>query len=303
MESPDKKEEKYVLKEQNIKFFSPKRIFKFFGTILILLFAAFGVLAFINLTLYPDMGIIDIAKERTNQWRSAKQGDLGHEAIAFELMLDAYAKDGGDISHAMDSLTSEFTSANWAELLEYDVDYFLKHDELSDSIKFSGMLHLTKTLYSSGHYDLFKEGFKALVEKFASDRDHLTIYTNLLPMEANFQFDDDEEKEELERLYELELRRHLKMTASKIVASLQDEALEAADLQVFVSTLTSIFSNKTFLSSKSDKYKVQVGSDLSHLLKLISAFALQTKNNDLQVSNSALQTKLAEQNLEFFDIP
>lgn len=302
MESPDKKEEKYVLKEQNIKFFSPKKIFKFFWIMFVLLFAAFGLLAFVNLTMYPDMGIIDLAKERTSNWRSAKEGDLGHEAIAFELMLDAYAKEGGDISHAMDSLTAEFTSANWAELLEYDVDYFLKHDELSDSIKLSGMLHLTKTLYTSGHYDLFKEGYKALVDKFAADRDYLTIYTNLLPLEATYQYDDDEEKEELGRLYELGLRRHLKVTASKIVAGLQEDALISADLEVFVNSLSGIFSNKSFLNSKSDKFKVQAGSDLSHLLKLISSFALQEKNTGLQDANSALQTKLAEQNLEFFDM-
>ncbi len=302
MNSPDNKEEKYVLKEQNIKFFSPKRIFKYFINLFLLLFAAFGLLAFANLTLFPNMGIIDLAKDRTSAWRSAKQTDMGHEAIAFELMLDAHAMKGGDISHALDTLTSEFTSANWAELLEYDVDYFLKHDELSDSIKMNGMLHLIKLMYSAGHYDLFKEGYTILVDKFAQPADYLTIYTGLLPLKANFQFDDEEEEIELGRLYELELRRHLKVTASQIVLGLQDDELASTDLQNFVDDLTTTFSNRRFLKSKSEKFRVQLGSDLSHLLKLIAANALKNKDATLQDATIKLRTILEEQQLEFFDV-
>lgn len=302
MESPDKKEEKYDLKRKNVKFFSAGKVIRLFAAVFISLFAAFGILAFVNLTVYPDMGIIDLAKERTAQWRGAKQSDLGHEAIAFELMLDAYAEKGGDISHAMDTLTDEFTSANWAELLEYDVDYFLKHNELSDSIKFNGMLHLTKILYKNGHYDLFKEGYKVLVTRFAENEDFLTIYAELLPMQANFQFDDEEEKEELGRLYELELRRHLKVTAGKVVAAMQDDQVTNLDMLRFVKKLEQTFADASFLAGKGDKFHVQLGSDLSHLFTLIRQKAEASNDGDLTAAVDRVANQLAEQELEFFDV-
>jgi hypothetical protein len=300
MESPDNKEEKYEIKGKRLKFFSAGKIIKLFLWVFGGLFAVFGLLAFVNLTIYPDMGIIDLAKERTSQWRSAKSNDLGHEAISFELMLDAYADKGGDISHAMDTLTDEFTFANWAELLEYDVDYFLKHDEIADSVKTMGMLHVTKTLFRSGHYDLFKEGFKTLVNEFASPNEYTVIYTELLPLKAQFDFDDDEEEEELSRLYELELRRHLKMTASRIVHGLQKNEVSDMVLATFVQNLN-VLANEEFIALKSEQFRVQLGSDLSHILDLIDRQATASGNESLNSDVATLRAKFANQDLEYFD--
>jgi hypothetical protein len=300
MESPDNKEEKYELKGKQLKFFSVGKIIKLFLWIFGGLFAVFGLLAFVNLTLYPDMGIIDLAKERTSQWRSAKESDLGHEAISFELMLDAYADKGGDISHAMDTLTDEFTFANWAELLEYDVDYFLKHDEIADSVKTMGMLHVTKTLYRAGHYDLFKEGYKTLVNEFAAPNEFTVIYTELLPLKAMFDFDDDEEEEELARLYELELRRHLKMTAVRIVHFMRQNQVSDEALSTFVQKL-GVLANDEFISQKSEQFRVQLGSDLSHILTLIDQQAATSGNTNLAKDVEMLRMKFQNQNLEYFD--
>ena len=302
MESPDNKEEKFELKGRQLKFFTVGKLLKLFIWIFGGLFAVFGLLAFVNLTIYPDMGIIDLAKERTREWRSAKSTDLGHEAISFELMLDAYADKGGDISHAMDSLTDEFTFANWAELLEYDVDYFLKHDEIDDSTKTMGMLHVTKTLYRSGHYDLFKEGYSTLVKKFASPNDYPVIYVELMPLKAMFDFDDDEEEEELARLYELELRRHLKLTATRIVHSLQQNELSDKVLATFVEKLD-VLANDAFISQKGEKFRAQMGSDLSYILALIDRQASASGNSNLTASVATLRTKFMNQNLEYFDTP
>lgn len=300
MESPDNKEEKYDIKGRQLKFFSAGKIIKLFLWIFGGLFAVFGLLAFVNLTIYPDMGIIDLAKERTRDWRSAKETDLGHEAISFELMLDAYADKGGDISHAMDSLTDEFTFVNWAEMLEYDVDYFLKHDEIDASTKTKGMLHVTKTLYKSGHYDLFKEGYSTLVNKFATSNDYPVIYTELMPLKAQFEFDDDEEEEELSRLYELELRRHLKLTAGRMVNALQKNELSDEVLATFVQNLD-VLANDSFMSEKSEQFRVQMGSDLSHILTLIDRQATASGNSDLSTSVATLRTKFMNQNLEYFE--
>jgi hypothetical protein len=264
MESPDKKEEKYVFKEKDLKFFSAAKIFKLLGFIFLSLFAVFGLLAFLNLTVAPDLGIIDLAKDRTSEWRRAKSTDMGHEAIAFELMLDAYAEKGGDISHALDTLTDEFTAANWAELLEYDVDYFQKHPELGDSVKMHGMLHITKTLYTSGHYDLFKESYKVLVGEFASDRDMLSIYVGLLSLKSKFAYDDEEEREELARLYDLELRRHLSLSAKEIIGAMESSSLLAGDVRKFFSNLNEGLS--LGLANRDDNFRQRVKADIEGIL-------------------------------------
>ncbi len=281
MESPDNKEEKYDISQQNVKFFSTRKIFKLFISVFVGLFAIFGLLTLINLTVYPDMGIIELAQERTEQWRRAKQTDMAHEAIAFELMLDAYAKKGGDISHALDTLTDEFTAANWAELLEYDVDYFIKHDEVSDSIKTNGMLHLTKTMYTSGHYDLFKSAYKTLMNRFATPADYPVIYAELLPLEANFDFDDEVEEEELNRLYELELRRHLKMTAEAITEGINANNISASQMSVFVDKVNITFHDDAFLNARGDAFKEQLKTDLSTILPMVEEMAKSSDNEEL----------------------
>ncbi|MCP4456501.1 MAG: hypothetical protein GY816_00495 [Cytophagales bacterium] len=285
---------------KNVKLLSAGKMMKLMLMIFISLFSLFGILAVLNLTFYPELGILEIAREKTSEWRRAQKTDAGHEAIAFELMLDSYAAEGGDISHAMDTLINEFTPANWAELLEYDVDYFLKHEEINDSVKMRGMIHVTKTLYSSGHYDLFKVSYKSLVNSFAKTEDYPVIYTELLPMKANFSFDDKEEEEQLSRLYELELRRHLKLTAKEIVDGLQGNEISFKILSHFVDELYMTLSYDEFLKSKTDRFKVQLDSDLTSILSTIDSKAKESNNEQLTNSIYGLREILGNQGFGSF---
>ena len=298
--SPQEKEEKFIIHEERVPFFSTKKLVRLFLAVFLAFFGAFGLLFFIDITIYPDLGMMELARkaqEKTDAWRTAKRTDLGHEAIAFENMLDAYALRGGDISHALDSLTSEFTAANWAELLEYDVDYFLKHEEVNDSTKSSGMLHVTKILYSSGHYDLFKQGYKILTERFASDPDFLTIYADLIALDADFDYDDEEERAELAILYELELRRHLKMTAAQIILATEAGNMEEAALQSFAANLKQKLESYDPLSDKGDKFLEQVENDLVIILTLIRDSGDVSENLELLRAGYDLASYLSDKGM------
>ncbi len=298
--SPDNKEEKFIIHEEKVQFFSTRKLIRLFLALFLAFFGAFGLLFFIDITLYPDLGMMELARkaqEKTDAWRSAKRSDLGHEAIAFEEMLDAYALQGGDISHALDTLTDEFTAANWAELLEYDVDYFLKHEEVDDSTKYRGMLHVTKILYTSGHYDLFKQGYKIMVERFAKNGDYLTIYSNLIPLEASFEYDDEEERAELDALYELELRRHLKLTAAQIINNASGGSLTSNQLQEFVEGLQQTLELNNSIAGKSSKFTNQVESDMVQILSIIKDQAQAEDNSALLQAGYDLASYLGNQNM------
>ncbi len=297
----EEKEENFIIHEEKVAFFSTRKLIRLFLAVFLAFFSAFGILFIIDATLYPELGMVELARkaqEKTDLWREAKRSDLGHEAIAFENMLDAYALRGGDISHVLDTLTNEFTAANWAELLEYDVDYFLKHGEINDSIKASGMTHVIKILYTSGHYDLFKQGYKILVSRFASDKDFLTIYNELLPLTSNFDYDDEEERQELATLYELELRRHLKLTAARIVDSANNGKISNKEFKKFLTDVRATFLNQDILSDKSDKFKNQLENDMVQILTIVKDQA--SKQQDTQLLNAGLDLTrtLIEKGLE-----
>jgi hypothetical protein len=294
----DEKEENFIIHEEKVAFFSTRKLIRLFLAIFLAFFSAFGLLFIIDAWVYPELGMVELARkaqEKTDLWRQAKRSDLGHEAIAFENMLDAYALRGGDISHALDTLTDEFTAANWAELLEYDIDYFLKHEEVSDSIKASGMTHVIKILYTSGHYDLFKQGYKILVSKFSSERDYLRIYNQLIPLESNFDYDDEEERQELAVLYELELRRHLKLTAARIIDSA--DKYSGNDLKGFAEAVKITLDVKDVTSNKSDRFKNQFASDMTQILTIMKDKGAKDSDNDLLAAGLDLTRALVAQNV------
>ncbi len=291
--SLEEKKRNFVLEEKNVPFFSSKKLGKIILALFISFFCAIGLLIFIEVTFFPEMGVMrlaDNAQRKTNEWLRAKEVDRGHEAIAFEEMLDAYAARGGDISHTLDSMTNEFTAANWAELLEYDVDYFLKHDEINKEEKFNGILHITKILYTSGHYDLFKDGYKILIDKFAGPDSYLTIYHNLLPLQAAFDYDDEEERWELEILYDLELKRHLRLTKNRIKEAHEKGQISIESWKAYAKNVKEVLRTTPVLLGKNERFQSQIVDDMTWML--INIENLGDKNADVELLSTGYELAL-----------